>query len=138
MFPVKSSAIGVESGVLTCGFPHSCILSSPFIIPMYTDRAMRVVRCTYVVSTYRCCIGSYWGVLMEYMLLKDGSIKMFKCLPTADNVIDALHDFDGKAYYWFTTAFNWCCILRICRQYAPTKIDESEVPEIIKLAAMLE
>lgn len=75
---------------------------------------------------------------MEYMLMRDGSIKMFKCLPTADGVLEALASHDGVAYYWYTTAFGWSCILPEYTQHAPTGIHESEVPEIIKLATMLE
>lgn len=70
--------------------------------------------------------------------MRDGSIKLFKRLPMADDVLEALVSHDGAAYYWYTTAFEWSCILPEYTQHAPTRINASEVPEIIKLATMLE
>lgn len=75
---------------------------------------------------------------MEYMLLRDGSIKLFECLSEVEDVVDALHDYDGIAYYWCNTAFQWSCVKPDHTKYSPTQMNKSDVPEVIRLAAMLE
>lgn len=75
---------------------------------------------------------------MEYMLLKDGSIKLFECLSGVEDVVDALHVYDGIAYYWFNTAFKWSCVKPDYTKHSPTQIRKSKVPEVILLAHMLE
>lgn len=72
------------------------------------------------------------------MLLRDGSIKLFDCLAMAEDVLDELAAYDGVAYYWYNSAFNWCRISPENIKHSPTQISKSEVPEVILLAHMLE
>jgi hypothetical protein len=75
---------------------------------------------------------------MEYMLLSDGSVKTFECLPTHSEVVDALHDYGGVAYYWWNIQFKWSSITPITPKISDTQISVDLVPDVVKLAAMLE
>lgn len=75
---------------------------------------------------------------MEYMLLSDGSVKTFECLDTHLDVIDALHDYGGVAYYWWSENFRWSCIKPDSSAVGSKQVNESDVPDIVKLAAMLQ
>jgi hypothetical protein len=75
--------------------------------------------------------------IMEYMLMRDGSIKVFECLETHEDVVDALYDYDGVAYYWWNANFMWSCITRTSPEVSSKQITEDTLPDVIKLAAML-
>lgn len=75
---------------------------------------------------------------MEYMLLRDGSVKAFDSLFGQDDVVDALGDYDGVAYYWHSARNRWACINLEIAEGNSQLIDLKDVPDVIKLAAMLE
>lgn len=75
---------------------------------------------------------------MEYMLLRDGTLKAFDTLPMLEDVLDALADVDGVAYYWQVSDGGWCRITEDTKPNSDAHINISEVPEIVLLARMLE
>jgi hypothetical protein len=75
--------------------------------------------------------------IMEYMLLSDGSVKAFECLAMHEDVVDALHDYGGVAYYWWNDNFRWSCIKPDTPKVCPKQISDDALPDVIKLAAML-
>jgi len=75
---------------------------------------------------------------MECMLLSDGTVKAFSSLPLYEDVLEALADYDGIAHYWYSTAYGWGCIKPEHREWSDTKISASDVPDVIKLALMME
>lgn len=75
---------------------------------------------------------------MEYMLLRDGSVKVFEHLPIYEDVMRAMALYDGIEHYWYTTDFGWCRICFDSNKSGDCRILPTTVPEIIKLAAMLE
>jgi hypothetical protein len=75
---------------------------------------------------------------MEYMLLSDGSVKTFERLDTHSDVIDALHDYGGSAYYWWDETFQWSCITSDTPKISNAQVKADAVPDIIKLALMLQ
>jgi hypothetical protein len=72
---------------------------------------------------------------MEFMLMPDGSVKTFGKLLNSSVVLDALNDYMGVAYYW-QHASGWSVM------HAGAAINSgamtNDVPDVIKLAAMLE
>lgn len=75
---------------------------------------------------------------MEYMLLSDGSVKVFESLPLHSDVVDALHDYGGVAYYWHNDSFGWSCITPTSPVVGSKQIGIDQMPEVILLAVMLE
>jgi len=75
---------------------------------------------------------------MEYMLLHDGTVKVFSPLLTLEEVLDALVNYGGTAYYWEITDSGWRCATKETRLVTDSRISISEVPEIVLLAQMLE
>jgi hypothetical protein len=75
---------------------------------------------------------------MEYMLLRDGSVKPFDNLAMHEDVMGAMADYDGIAYYWHNHTFNWNCITNTSPKVSNKQITYDELPVVIKLAAMLE
>lgn len=75
---------------------------------------------------------------MEYMLLRDGTLKAFDTFPLLEDVLDALADVDGVAYYWQLSDGVWCRITEDTEPNTDAGISISEVPEIVLLARMLE
>lgn len=74
---------------------------------------------------------------MEYMILRDGSLKLFSPLQMMDEVLDALAVHDGVAYYWYAEAFKWSCIKEASDKHRNVQISEDDVPEIVRMAHML-
>ena len=75
---------------------------------------------------------------MEYMLLRDGTVKAFDTLPVLGDVLDALADCDGVDYYWQMSDGGWCCINKYTQPNVDASINKSAVPEIVLLAQMME
>lgn len=75
---------------------------------------------------------------MEYMILADGSLRLSPVINRVDDVLDALADYNGVAYYWYNLAFGWSRITNATDKTHNLQIDESEVPEVVLLAHMLE
>lgn len=75
---------------------------------------------------------------MEYMLLRDGSVKAFEYLHLYEGVMRAMALYDGIEHYWYNTAFGWRRICFDSKKSEDSCILPTTVPEIIKLAAMLE
>ena len=74
---------------------------------------------------------------MEYMILRDGSLKLFNPLHMMDEVLDALAIHDGVAYYWYTETFKWSCIKEASDIHRNVQISEDDVPEIVRMAHMM-
>lgn len=72
---------------------------------------------------------------MEYMLFADGSVKVFDKIETGGEVLMMMNLWGGVAYYWPIDDVNWGYLTADVR--AKT-ISTEEVPDVIKLAAMLE
>ena len=73
---------------------------------------------------------------MEYMLLLDGSVKVFDMIQEVPDVLIAMAANGGVAYYW-RTSWGWGEIT------LSTNLEEggkaiADPPDVIKLAAMLE
>lgn len=75
---------------------------------------------------------------MEYMLMSDGTVKAFNQLALHSDVLDALADYCGVAYYWYHESFGWSCLTSTSPQVGNAVIAEDAVPDVVKLAAMLE
>jgi hypothetical protein len=79
---------------------------------------------------------------MEYMLLRDGSVKVVPELSNRISVRNELIRSDGIEYYWKENAVDWCCILAstpaLSIDNVEVTVDYVDVPDVIKLAAMLE
>lgn len=75
---------------------------------------------------------------MEFMLLPDNNIQTFPKIATEREVKELLQLHGGIAYYWCTTEFGWRIITSDSHEYSTNRVSEEDVPEIIKLAQMLE
>ena len=73
---------------------------------------------------------------MEYMLLKDGSVRSYADELLYDGVMRELRDNDGVGYYWPYIYGAWGC-LRLGSENADN-VPRSDVPPQILLAQMLE
>lgn len=73
---------------------------------------------------------------MEYMLLKDGSFKTFDPIEQTERIRSLLKFHDGIAYYWQMSDGGWYCVER--DEVSKRSQIVKEVPDIIKLAAMLQ
>ena len=73
---------------------------------------------------------------MEYMLLKDGSVRPYEDDLSHGGVMRELKEHDGVGYYWPYSRGSWGC-LRLASVNADN-LPHSDVPPQILLAAMLE
>lgn len=74
---------------------------------------------------------------MEYLLLRDGSVRSFNEENAHHEVIAILREPDAFAYYWHTSDYGWSCFTLIKDEPAISH-NIKDVPDIIKLADMLE
>jgi hypothetical protein len=72
--------------------------------------------------------------IMEYMLMHDGSVKVFDQIHTSFQVRTALHVYEGVDYYWLSDG-QWYRIPVGSAVNGGSKVHD--VPEVILLAAML-
>lgn len=76
---------------------------------------------------------------MDYMLLKDGSFIPIPGEPASDHIRKLLLRHDGVAHYWLNPPNYWYHITpSTSLKSGGLRIDAHDVPEIIRLAAMLE
>lgn len=75
---------------------------------------------------------------MEYMLLLDGTVKVFNRIATSTEVLTALYENDGAAYYWRDSSAIWYMLTPISVPGSIAQTTADAVPDIIKLAAMME
>lgn len=76
---------------------------------------------------------------MDFMLLKDGSIIPIPDEPEASKMRELLHVHGGVAQYWMNSPNIWYHLKPDTPYHlGGIKIDAQDVPEIIRLAAMLE
>lgn len=78
---------------------------------------------------------------MEYMLLLDGSVLPHETLLNVEQIAEALALRGGAAYYWHNYQFGWSRVVAAkSYEFDPIEhnIDETELPNVIKLAVMLE
>lgn len=75
---------------------------------------------------------------MEYMLLKDGSFKTFEPIEQTERVRELLKFHDGIAYYWnYRGVWKAMAITTPMTEFSSNEYAQN-VPDVIKLAAMLE
>ena len=74
---------------------------------------------------------------MEYLLLRDGSVRSYSQINAHDEVLSILREPDAVAYYWSNSDFDWSCFTLVKDEPA-IEHRIRDVPDIIKLAAMLE
>lgn len=79
---------------------------------------------------------------MEYILMADDTVIPCETLNDRVDVWKALQDTGGIAYYWNGDDVGWCMISATCgleslNSFDPA-IDADMVPNVIKLALMLE
>ena len=75
---------------------------------------------------------------MEYMLLKDGTVKVFEEIDAWVDVMTALERYKGVAYYWQTSLRGWRKIDPSSIKSDSLDITIDDLPDVIKLAHMLE
>lgn len=75
---------------------------------------------------------------MEYMILRDGSLKLFPIMISHQSVVNALAVYGGKEYYWQEDGYNWLCIRTDIHADNIEQISRDEVPALVLMAAMLE
>ena len=74
---------------------------------------------------------------MEYLLLRDGSVRSYSQNNSHDEVLSILREPDAFAYYWSTSEFDWSCFT-LLKDEPAIEHRIPDVPDIIKLASMLE
>jgi hypothetical protein len=75
---------------------------------------------------------------MEFMLLPDNGVKAFETLPLQEDVVQAMRLHEGLAYYWYNPINGWYCIKLDHLTGSAQRLNADDVPDVIKLAAMLE
>ena len=76
---------------------------------------------------------------MDYMLLKDGSFIPIPGEPTSGQIQELLRTHGGVAHYWKNPPGNWYYLKPDTPLHkGGIQINTYDVPEIIRLAAMLE
>lgn len=80
---------------------------------------------------------------MEYMLLADGTVKSFPCLSTGTQIVEALKAYNGVSHYWWDGVYEntwrvWHITHQVGARNGGFPVQEEDVPEVIKLARMLE
>lgn len=83
--------------------------------------------------------------LHEYMMFADGSLMPFpNGIPTAAQIADALIENKGTAFFWPSTHAAehikgpWYVLLPVFTETGGRTIQYEDVPDVIKLACMLE
>lgn len=72
---------------------------------------------------------------MEYMLLADGTVRPYECIRFVSEIRTEMADVGGVAYYWQKSG-DWLFIQADNNDREGTIT--TELPDVIKLAAMLE
>lgn len=76
---------------------------------------------------------------MDYMLLKDGSVITIEGEPKVSVMYELFKEHGGVAQYWTNEHAGWWYVTNSMPPMAGGKrITDDEVPEVIRLAAMLE
>lgn len=74
---------------------------------------------------------------MDYMLLRSGAVMAIDDEPKVPEMFELMEKHDGAAYYWYAGLHrDWYFVERDQARKGSQPV--KEVPDIIKLAAMLE
>ena len=73
---------------------------------------------------------------MDYMLLRSGAVMAIDDEPRVPEMFELMEKHDGAAYYWYAGHRGWYCIERDQVRKSSQRVND--VPDIIKLAAMLQ
>jgi len=75
---------------------------------------------------------------MDYILMPDSTVKVMEAGHTIEAAMYALNTLGGVALYWQAFPFGWSFITHgHSPGNDPTDIEDEDVPDVIKLAAML-
>lgn len=73
---------------------------------------------------------------MDYMLLRSGAVMAIDDEPKVPEIFELMKKHDGAVYYWHDRHRGWYCVER--DEVSKRSQRVKDVPDIIKLAAMLQ